>query len=245
VGDWAGEPHPLLQVEGKSGKLAWTDGTTAKLTANNTSFTLSTGDAAEFHVSTPALVATLGSTPLGPWPAQLDFAVGEAKLVVNLDRAHATGAAFTLVVRPSLGQLFSVTIPRVKPEDVGIPSSLLGVGAAPEIEIGVEGQVFPAGSPVNAHAKVALHNVAFPGLTGASSTDVSLEGEIGGPTHTPVRITKGKVRVDRDVGPLDGFVTLDGTGVHVDLDGVASIASSHPVTLDTHSWTGSPGPKRP
>ena len=244
VGDWAAEPHPLLHVEGKSGKLAWTDGATTKLSASNVSFSLSTGDLAEFHLSTPDLVATVGSTALGPWPAKLDFAVGEAKLVVSLDRARTTDAAFTLVVRPSLGQLFSVSIPRVKPEDIGIPSSFLGVGPSPEIEVGVEGQVFPAGSPVNAHAKVALHHVAFPGLTDASSTDVDLEGEIGGPTHSPVRISRGRVRVGRDVGALDGFVTMDGTGVHIDLDGVTSIASSHPVSLDTHVWT-SPVAKKP
>jgi serine/threonine-protein kinase len=242
---WRAEPHPPVEAEARSGHVLWSDAVLpgVSLEADGVSLTMGVEDEPRLHLETQSLTASVADARLGPWPARLDSAPAETRLVVHLDSARADGPpSVTVLARPTLGRIFSVTIPRSKVARLGVPPAFLHVGSDPEVDLVLEGQVFPTGEPVNARAKLALYGVTIPALADASLvTDVSIEGKIGGRPADLIAITEGVVTVQDESSPVKGSVTLDRTGIRIEIDRPRAAASAPPLLVfDTRALTRPP-----
>ena len=239
---WAGASHAPIQLDATHGHLVWKDAVVpgVSLDGRDATLAMNVADGPELHFTVPALTTTVAGAQLGPWGLHVDYAPEETKLVVALDGAHPDGpSSITVLVRPALGQLFSVAIPRSKLREIGIPSSMLGAGSDAELELALEGQLFPTGEPVKVHAKVGLFGATVPAFADAAAvTDIILEGEIGGRPADPLEVQRGTLRVQDVASAFRGRVMLDKAGARLLVDrAVAKSGAPEAFVFDTRAFT--------
>jgi hypothetical protein len=240
---WRGGPHLPFAFEASSGHLLWSGASSPAFGVEGIDVGLAFGTRGEgsVHLETKSLSVSVARATLGPWRAVLDTRTDETKLVMALDRSKPDGPPLvTFVERPTLGRIVSVTIPRVKASQIGIPGELIQSGADPEIELSLEGQVLPTGSPLTAHAALGLFGVPLPAWSGvAAPLDLSFEGAIAGDPTALMHIDPGTLTVSRMKSKMSGTVTIGKGGVSVEIDRhAAKGAKAQPGWLfDTRDWT--------
>jgi hypothetical protein len=237
--DWAKEPHPRLVVDARGGTLRWFDaaGAGVHLEGGDVSLSVGTGDEPSLHADTKRLTLTVGGESLGPWSGQLAFAPEETRVdVASSPRTGVAPATLTLLVRPTVGALVSVKVPRGKLDDFGCPARLFGLTNNPDVDVDMEGQVFPSGEPVNARVRVGVHGEGLSRLTPLAADDVTIEGAISGPPSQPLKISSGVVRAGGVTTPFRGQVILANDGVRLEVDGALG-ATPQTVRFDSRSVT--------
>jgi len=239
---WRAQPHASLALEARSGHLVWTDVLFAgtSLEALDVSLSLGAEELRALHVDAASLTLTLPGGALGPWQGRLDSTADETKVVVALDRSKPDAPpSLTFLSRPTLGKVFSLTIPRTKPALIGLPPELLRVGPDVTVDVALEGQVMPAGHPITAHTKLALSGVALPMAPGSSApVDLTLEASVGGEQAAPLAIERGTLTLGKSSARVNGRVTLEADGVRVEVDRPGGKAfAPPPLVFDTRDWT--------
>ncbi len=223
---WAKQSHARLALEAKGGHVTWRDTVIPGMTLDvaDVAATLLTGEEPDLRVTSERFVPSFGATSVGPWSTQLAFAPDETRVDFTLSRRGVSPAAtVTILVRPTVGELLSVNIPRTKVSALGVPALIAGIATDSEVEAELEGQIFPAGEPVNARVRIGVHGsleplTARPGLR-AARRDVTVEGAVSGPPSQPLKINKGSFVVDGVAAPLKGDVILERDGVRIVVDG--------------------------
>jgi serine/threonine protein kinase len=239
---WRKEPHAAVACEAKAGHLSWTDAIVPGVHVEGIDVSLSVGDAGEgaVHVEVPSLTVGVSRGSLGPWRAVLDSTAEETKLAVAFDRAKVDGPPN--VVRPTLGSVLSITIPRTKPSAVGVPSDFV----ASDLDLALESDVLPAGEPLTAHAKLALFGVPNPTPRAAGSTDIVVEGAVSGDTSGMLRVESGTLTIGKVKTPLTGSLVFAHDGLRVEVEHpVGKTAPPPPFTFDTREWTAPPAATKP
>jgi hypothetical protein len=240
LSDWAsgtaggGRPFPL-PIAGTGGHVAWSDAVApgVGLEANDVAVHGTLGDGGSVHLQSPSLTMTVRGTPLGPWPMDLSSSGDESKLVIALDPSKPPpGPTFSLVRSVTLGKSFALTIPREKVSQLGVPPTLLGIGADPEVEVSLEGELFPRGDNLTAHARASLFGATIPVLDGA--TDVTIDGSVNGPHGKPLRITKGSLKMRGVTTPFVGVLSTDRGAIVAEL---TLPGRKQPIAFDTRTFT--------
>jgi serine/threonine-protein kinase len=252
LGPWASSSLANLTVDGDAGHLNWSDSVAPgiALATDDLAIHLKAGGPDTFSLSaaTHALTARVRGAPLGPWDAHLDIGPDELKLSVGLDRAHPDAPpSLTLAEGRALGRVFALNVPRTKAAQIGVPATFLALGPDPEVEISLQGQVFPSGEPLNAHLRLGLSGVTIPALSDPSAPaaflDVGIEGGVNGSPRAPLRVTQGTLRVRGVTTPVAGVVTLERGALVVELTPQPAPAGKKPaspvasVVFDTRVWT--------
>ncbi len=240
---WRKEPHRSIAVRASAGHLVWTDVVARGIQIEGLGVALTVGTPEEggLHVETSSATVAMPRGSLGPWSLRIDSSADETAVTVGLDRSKpGVPPQMTLVARPDVGTVLSVVVPRTRLVQIGVPVDLLNAGADPEVDIGLEGQVMPTGSPVTAHAKVRL--IGLPGVApGGAPADILLDGSISGAPSLPLHIDSGTLTVGKLRTRLTGVVTLTPEGVRAEVDRPsARAASSTPFVFDTRDWTQQP-----
>jgi hypothetical protein len=233
-GTWRASPRAAVALEAKAGHIVWADAIVpgVQLEGLDVSTTFGAKDEGSLEMNAPSLTVTTPRGALGPWAAHLEAGGTETKLVVSLDRSKTDGPpSVTFLARPALGLLISVAVPKTKASRIGVPADLLHATSDPELDLTLEAQVMPTGSPITSHATLSVFGIA-------GGADLVLAGAIAGDRGKLIHIEPGTISIGKANAKMNGTITFGDDGFRVEVERPGTKAPSGPsFVFDTRDWT--------
>ena len=242
---WRKQGHAPTAFEATAGHVVWSDVLMPGVDLDAVDVTMAFGADGEsaLHLESSSMSAKVPRGQLGPWHAQLDSTNTETKVTVAFDRSKPDAPPNAiLTARPDLGRLLSITIPRRKLDDIGLPTEPFHMPKGLEVDLAFEGQVLPTGQPVNAKTKLMLFKwplaIATGGGTGTPApVDMTFEGTISGNSTNPLRLEKGVLTVGKASAPVTGWVELAPDGIRAQVERTRAKGPALPtLVFDTRDW---------